>query len=223
MNRFFLVLLFVFTGFIIAQAQAKPAVRTQPGAKKPVKGVKPAAEDTVWKNPADTIDWNDYDVKFERRFTVYTKRQGGKDKRLRLCVNIPRDTMLNYCYVDSLCRDPERFKILFEKRDADTTYILLFVEAFSKPADKPACDGGRETKLMFFRWSMSANKAIVRQRNIISCMRGIEAMGHTSAYDWNGEEPLVVDYFRPGKNFVTVKFDPANYKLGLQSVTDETK
>jgi hypothetical protein len=226
MNRMLLSLLLVSSVAYSAFAQPKPAGGARPSssaAKKPGKGAKVNPQDTVWRNPADTIDWNDYDIRFERRFAVYTKRQGGKDKRLRLCVNLPRDTMLNFCMVDSLCRDPERYKVLFETKDADTTYILLFVEAFSKPVAKPSCDAGRETKLLFFRWSTSTNKALVRQRNISSCMRGIEPMGKVSAYDWKGDEPLVVEYYKPGSNFVSLKFDPQQYKLGFQSAGDEGK
>jgi hypothetical protein len=216
MRRLILVgLLLSFAASAYSQGRP-PASRSQHKKSKPGE-----TQDTVWVNPSDTLDWNDYDVKTERRFAVYTKRPGGKDKRLRLCVNIPRDTTLYFCMVDSLCRDPEKYKVLFEAKEADSTYILLFVEAFSKPKDKPACDGGRETKLIFIRWNTVRNKQLISIKNISSCMRGIENMSKTSPIEWDGASPLVVNYYRGNSRFEELKFDPGQYKLGLQSGDDD--
>jgi hypothetical protein len=209
MSRIIVILILLsFSGI----AQTRAALSKKP-PKKPV-------ADTVFHNPSDTIDWNDWDIRMERRFAVYTKRQGGKDKRLRLCVNLIGDTVLNYCMIDSFCKDPEKYRIMFKAREADTTYILLFIDAFSKSPEKPACDAGKETKLMFFRWNTSTNNALIKQRNVSSCMRGITNMTKTPIDEWDGKSVLTVNYYRGGSNFIEMRFDPANYKLGMQSVSD---
>ena len=38
-----------------------------------------------------------------------------------------------------------------------------------------------------------------------------------SIADWDASEVLTVNYYRGGTNFIEMKFDPANYKLGFQT------
>lgn len=212
MHRILVLILVFFSLVATAQkghAAKKPA---RPGKTKPV-------VDTAFVNPADTIDWDEFDIVNEKRFAVYTRRNRGKDRRLRLCVNLVGDTMYNYCNFDSTCRDPELFKIMFTKKEADTTFILLLVDAFSKAPDRPECAAGRETRLMFFRWNTATNQAVVKQRNVSSCMKGITNMTKTPISEWDGSSVLSVSYHR-GSKFLETRFDPSNYRLGLQSVSD---
>jgi hypothetical protein len=173
----------------------------------------------------DSIDEREAEIRAQRKFAVYSKKvQTKKKTRLRLCIQLVNDdTVLTHCVNDSLCRDPETSKVLFQKIDGDTTYVLVLVDAFSKPADKPACDAGHETKLYFARWNPESNKAIWRVRTISSCMKGITNMTHEPIVNWDQNSPLILNYHRGGISFVELKFDPAQYKSGLQIVSDTGK
>lgn len=161
------------------------------------------------------------DLVIPKEFAVYTRRPRSKKERMKLCINlVSPQNILNHCVNDSLCRDPEVSKILFEKKQGDTTYVLVYVRAFSKPDDKPACDAGKEVKLVYFRWNTQTNKAVIKLRNVESCMRNITNMSKESADSWDGASPLILKYYRGGQNFVELKFDPQNYLLGFQSSSD---
>ena len=156
-----------------------------------------------------------------KEFAVYTKRSKIKTEKMKLCINlVSPDTIFNYCINDSLCRDPEVSKILWEKKQGDTTYVLVYVRAFSKPEDKPACDAGKEVKLFFVRWNTHTNKSIVKLKNVESCMRGITNMTKESVDSWDTTSPLIFKYHKGAQNFVELKFDPQQYLIGLQSISD---
>jgi hypothetical protein len=215
MNK--LVILFLFI-YAVAGAQTKsPASKKNPKAKK---------DTVVAVVETDTIDHKDEEIREQHQFAVYSKRPRGVDKKMKLCLNLvgENDAEINYCVNDSLCKDPEFYKVLFNQADGDTTYMLIFVDAFSKVRDRPACDAGRETKLFFTRWNTKTNKAIWKQRTISSCLKAITNMTKAPIRDWDGNAPLVVNYHRGGTNFIELRFDPGQYKLGLQSANDaETK
>jgi hypothetical protein len=154
-------------------------------------------------------------------FKVYTKKPKKKEDRMKLCLNlVSGDSIFNYCMNDSTLRDPEISKILFEQKDGDSTYVLVYVEAFSKPKDKPSCDAGRERKLFYVRWNTKTNKAIVKQKYFESCMKNITNMSKEPVASWDGTSVLTVNYYRGGINFTEFTFDPKKYLLGFQT-TDE--
>ncbi len=163
-------------------------------------------------------------LKKERNtFRVYTKYPKKNSKeRIQLCINITaKDTNLTYCTKDSICKDPEVTKLLFNKTIGDTVYQLILVDAFTKSAyNGGACNGGKETKLFFVRWNAPKGKAIWKTRTVASCIKTITNMTKTPIKDWDGSSPLVVSYHK-GSSFIDVKFDPANPQLGLQSSKDE--
>jgi hypothetical protein len=188
---------------------------------------KPLPKSSKLKAVADSVKVDsaiavkEEDPKIPREFAVYTKRLKSKTEKIKLCINlVSPDTVFNYCINDSICKDPEVTKILFEQKKSDSTYVLVFVQAFSKPLDKPECDAGKEVKLFFVRWNTKTNKAIVKQKSIESCMRGITNMTKEPIDNWDRVSPLILKYYRAGDKFVELKFDPQNYLLGFQSATD---
>ena len=170
---------------------------------------------------ADTTDPIEESLKAERKFGVYTKQPKKSDNRMKLCINlVSAESMLNICINDSLCKYPEVGKILFEKTNGDSTYVLVFADAFTKVNNRPTCDAGKETKLVFIRWNTSTNKAIWKQKTVSSCIKSISNMTKEPIAKWDGKSPLEVNYHKGGSNFVTLKFDPVNYLLGFQSTTE---
>lgn len=187
-----------------------PAGKT---GKTETKSAQPAKDSVVQTSPADTIDLRDKQIRESRSFVVYTKRPKGKDKRIKLCYQITGDTVLNYCVNDTVLRDPEVYRELFRQKDGDTTYVLLYVDAFTKEVDK-LCDGGHETKLVYFRWNTKRNKAIVKQRTIGSCVKFINNMSKVDLDGWDKKSPLLFEYNK-GIHFYELTFDPARYKQGF--------
>jgi hypothetical protein len=187
--------------------------------KKPVPGKKPAKPEVAVKDsvvePVEEVE------PFPTEFTVYTKRSKTKKQRMKLCINLVHgDSILNYCMNDSLLRDPEVKKILFQKEVSDTTYVLVYAQTFTKDPELPECSAGREAKLFFIRWNTVQNKAIVKQKYIESCYKTITRMGKEPVIEnWDGQTPLKISYHR-GTHFHDITFDPQNYLLGIQSSGD---
>jgi len=175
---------------------------------------------TVATTPDDSTkakDAPEIDQPPPREFAVYTKRK--KKERTKLCFNLitpDSNTILNHCINDSVCRDPEVYKILWQKTEADSTFALVYVQAFSKPVDKPACDLGKEIKLAFIRWNTATNKATLKQKNIESCMKNITNMTKEPVRDWDGTSPLTINYYRGSGGFQEIRFDPAEFRKGFQ-------
>lgn len=200
--------------FLLVLSFYAGAQTKKPVQKKPVKTV----QDSV---PPDTLADAEETTPIPREFMVYTKRPGKKEKRMKLCLNLVNgDSIFNYCMNDSVLRDPHVTKILFEKKNADSTYVLVYADAFSKPKEKPSCDAGHERKLFFVRLSNTTNKAIVKQKYIESCMKNVTKMSKDDITEWDGNSILTVSYYRGGINFMELKFDPQNYLLGMQSTND---
>jgi hypothetical protein len=195
--------------------------QTKPATKKPV-GTKKANVESPDSLKTDVV--KEEHVILPREFAVYTKKAHTKKERTKLCINLVcKDTVLNYCMNDSLCRDPETSKILFEQRKGDTLYVLVFIDGFSKPdaaLDDGRCGAGKETKLVFCRWNTKTNQAKWKQRNISSCLRGVTNMSQDAVANWDKTSPLVVNYHRGSSIFVELKFDPEKFELGLQSIKD---
>lgn len=220
MYKLILILGLLFAS--LANAQTKPASATKKPAGKPAKQ-ELARLDSLKK---DSLMKEDKPAKLPRQFMVYSKHAKARTERTKLCVNLVcKDTVLNYCMNDSLCLDPEVSKVLFEKRNGDTLYVLVYVEAFTKidaTNDDGRCNAGRETKLLFAKWNTKTNIAKWKQRNISSCRKGIDNMGKESIVDWDQSAPLLLSYHR-GANFYEVKFDPERYQLGFQSMNNATE
>jgi hypothetical protein len=211
-----LIFVFVLLASII-NAQTKTA--SLKNKKTP-----PVVADTLIK---DTIVVKNVEVKVPRKFMVYTKKvasqiNGKKKERLKLCINlVSADSVLNYCINDSICFNPEVFKILFEQKVGDTAFVLVYVDAFTKPTgDDPKCAAGHETKLFFARWNTKTNSAKWKQKNICSCSKGIINMTKEPISDWDKSVPLLVNYYRGGDDFIDLTFDPAHPELGLQTKGD---
>jgi len=202
MLRLFILSLLLCT---FAQAQTKKA----PVNKTPV-----METDSI---PSDSLIVEEEIEVVSHEFGVKTKRPKNNTGRVKLCLNLVLgDSVLNYCVNDSVLKDPEMSKVLFQKQVADTNYVLVYVAAFSKPVDKVACDAGKEVKLFFIRWNTKTNKVLASQKSIESCMRGIENMTKEPITEWDGKSVLQINYYRGGNNFMELKFDPANYLIGMQ-------
>jgi hypothetical protein len=155
-------------------------------------------------------------------FYVKTKHARPKTAdKTQLCINIAnKDTSLLYCVNDSICKDPEVSKVIFQESKGDTTYMLIYVDAFSKSkSDGGLCNAGKETKLFFVRWNTKVNQAKWKQKTIASCLKGITNMTKDPIVDWDKSAPLTASYHR-GSTFYDVKFDPQHPELGLQSAKD---
>jgi len=183
--------------------------------KPPVKGKKTKVDSLALDSIARAAEVPD--VK-PTEFIVYTKRS--KKQKTKLCINlVSQDSILNYCMSDSVLHDPEFYKILFEARDMDSTYSLVYVRAFTKDPDRQECYSGKEVKLYFVRWNTSTNKATVKSKYIESCRKGITTMSKDPIETWTPEQPLVINY-NQGLDFIELRFDPSNYKVGMQSVKE---
>lgn len=171
--------------------------------------------------PLDTTDPVEESIKAQRKFGVYTRKARKPENRMKLCIQlVSNSSVLNLCFNDSICKYPETSKILFEKTNGDSTYALVFIEAFTKAPDKPSCDAGRETKLVYVRWNTNTNKAIYKQRNVSSCLKVITNMNKEPIVNWDGSSPLAINYLKGGTTFMELRFDPNNYLLGFQSSGD---
>lgn len=162
--------------------------------------------------------------KTKMSFWVKTKYPNPKLKtavpqQIQLCINIvSKDTNLTYCVNDSICKDPELKKLLYEKSVGDTTYMLIFVQAFTKSkSDGGLCNSGKETKLFFVRWNPKTNVAKWKTKNINSCIKTITNMTKEKITAWDKSGPLLVSYHK-GSTFHELKFDPEQPQLGLQNL-----
>jgi hypothetical protein len=145
------------------------------------------------------------------KFYVRTKKPFRPTDKMQLCYNLVyKDTNLKFCVNDSICKDPEVTKVLFEQVKGDTNYVLVYVDAFTKSkTDKGAlCGSGHETK-----W---------KNKVINSCYRTITNMTKTPIVDWDKSSVLTISYHK-GSDFIDVTFDPAAPEKGLQSNQDNEK
>lgn len=206
MNKVFVFSVFFSFSLLLSAQSKKPA---------PAK-----AAETTTTAAADTTGPKELEPPIPKEFAVYTKRYRILKPALRLCINLPGgDSTLNYCMVDSLVRDPEKFKILFQKKDADSTFALIYVSAFTKDPERPECVAGKESKLYFIRWNTKTNKAIVKQRYIESCYKTITRLSDENLMEYDGNSPLKLTYNR-GAAFIDLTFDPANFRAGIQSTKE---
>jgi hypothetical protein len=161
----------------------------------------------------------------KRTFWVRTRYPAkGTAGKTELCMNlVSKDTNLTYCINDSICKEPEDYKILFQKQNGDSIHMLIFVDAYSKSKnDQGLCSSGHETKLFFTRWNVKTNSARWKIKNVRSCLKGITLLGKDPFAEWDKTSPLIVKYHR-ADFFYEIKFDPAHPELGIQSVKDEPK
>lgn len=209
------VIIFAILFATFANAQTKPA----PGGKKPTgKNDKSVAKKDSLKTEKEPEVYVEPVIPHE--FLVYTKKPRKAKDRTKLCINLVSDaSVINYCMNDSLCKDPEVYKILFEQRQGDTLYVLIFIDAFTKidaTNDDGRCNAGKETKLVFAKWDTKTNQAKWKQKNISSCSKGITNMTKEPILSWDKSSVLTINYHR-GLSFYEIKFDPQQYQLGLQN------
>lgn len=160
-------------------------------------------------------------MKKERNsFKVYTKRSKKPSDPIQLCINIAaKDTNYLHCMNDSIVKDPEISKLLFDKTIGDTTYMLIYIDSYTKLASKPACAGGKETKFYFVKWVVGKSKPVFKAKTIASCYKGVTNMTKTPILEWDKQSILTASYHK-GSSFVDINFDPANPQKGLQSSKD---
>lgn len=162
----------------------------------------------------------------ERRkhFYVKTKYPTRPTDKIQLAYNLVyNDTNIMHFVNDSICKDPEVAKVLFEKLVGDTNYVLIYVDAYSKSkSDGGRCNAGKETKITFVRWNVKTQASKWKHRTISSCLKTITNMTKTSIADWDKSSELIMNYHR-GANFYDIKFDPAKPQLGLQSSSTDNE
>lgn len=191
----------------------------------PMSGKKIVHKDIIRRNDSLRKDLAARLKKERMSFWARTKYPNPKAKvpqKTQLCINlVSKDTNYVHCINDSICLDPEVAKVLFEKRTADSTYMLVFLDAFNKNKnDGGMCSTGHESKLLFIRWNTKTNGIKIKTKNIASCARGITNMTKEPIADWDKSAPLIVKYNR-SVNFYEIMFDPAKPELGIQAVKDD--
>ena len=185
--------------------------------KKPNPKAKPVPVDTSI-SASDTLDVKGGELKQHHEFGVYTRKPYKPLNRMKLCINLTSEVSnYNFCINDSICKYPEFANVLFQKKDGDSTFALVLVDAITKTDNKPECDAGHETKIFFVRWNTKTNQASWKQRTISSCMKVVTNMTKEPIKDWDKTSVLKINYHRGGTNFIELKFDPENYHLGFQS------
>lgn len=211
---------------LILGAQNKKAPAREPAKE-------PENQPVSWESVGQVDTMEQYNLAMEekrkalepvlpRTFMVYTKKAKEKGERTKLCFHlVTKDTLLDHCVNDSLCKDPEVYKQLYESSQGDSTYLLIYVEAFTKAGpDFPQCDAGKESKLVFIRWNTKTNKVKFKQKVISSCLRGIVNMTKEPIVNWDGSGILEVSYYRGGSDFPNIKFDPNQPLLGMQESSE---
>ncbi|HWY10595.1 MAG TPA: hypothetical protein VN026_04670 [Bacteroidia bacterium] len=187
----------------------------------PVTGKKTIFKDVKRRNDSIRVVFKKAYKKRNNTFYVATKRPVREGDKMKLCINIiNKDTNLLYCVVDSVCKDPEFSKIMFEKQKGDSVYMLIYVYAFSKLGGN--CNGEKEAKLFFTRWNVVEGRAIWKNKHISSCAKTITNMTKTPIEEWDGKSVLTVNYHR-GTTFHEIFFDPEHPELGIQSTKEGAK
>ncbi len=182
----------------------------------------------------ETVDYHD-DPVFRRRndsavnairmrkrtFGVFTHKDVKNKNRLQLCINlVNKDTNYRYCVNDSICKYPEKHKILYQQKAGDTTYMLIYVFAYTKSPSKPNCAGGKEIKIYYVKWNEKYNTAKFKPLTIESCYKGITNLTKNNPEEWNGKTPLTVS-FHKGSGFYDYTFDPNAPQKGFQGSSDD--
>lgn len=191
----------------------------------PNSGKKVVHKDILRRNDSLRKDLRDRLKKERMTFRVWTQHPNPKAKekeRKMLCINIVhKDTSLIYKTKDSVCVDPENFKLLHEYTAGDSTYMLIYIDAFTKDGNE-LCGAGHETKLYFVRWNTKTMEAKWKFKNICSCSKAITLMTKRKVInEWDKKSPLQITYNR-GMDFMELKYDPANPKLGIQMLKDDS-
>jgi hypothetical protein len=157
----------------------------------------------------------------KRTFGVFTYKDPKNKGRLQLCINlVNKDTNYRHCVNDSIIKNPEKHKILFQQKRGDTTYMLIYVFAFTKAASKPNCSGGKEIKIYFVKWNEKYNTAKFKPLTIESCYKGITNLTKNNPEEWDGKSVLMVS-FHKGSGFYDYTFDPNSPQKGFQGATED--
>lgn len=187
----------------------------------PVTGKTVYFKDVKKRNDSIRIAFRKEWKKRNNTFYVRTKKPKNKGDRMKLCINlVAKDTNITYCVNDSIMRDPEVGKVIFQKQNGDTMYFLVLVEAFNKII--PTCGTTKESKLYFARWNYKENKAIWKVKTFSSCAKTITNMTKAPVADWDGKSLLTIS-FNKGSDFVDLTFDPERPEKGILSSKDGGK
>ncbi|MFN5674351.1 MAG: hypothetical protein ACK46W_04685 [Bacteroidota bacterium] len=154
-------------------------------------------------------------------FGVYTKTANATYKRTRLFIQVAEGSQTHLFSIhDSLCINPEKSKVLFQKSEGDSVFCLIGIDAFSKASNNPYCDAGKETKVVYLRWNTKTQKSRFKQRTISSCLRGITNLSPQDIFAWQPSGNLELTYHKGGDVYITVLFDPKNWHVGFQSSSE---
>lgn len=187
----------------------------------PVTGKTTFFKDVKKRNDSIRIVFRRELKKKNNTFYVKTRKPKNATERTRLCFNIiAKDTNLTHCFNDSIMRDPEIAKVLYEKAVGDTVFMLILVEAFNKTI--PTCGTTRESKLYYARWNYKESKVLWKVKTFSSCAKTITNMTKEPVVDWDKKSPLVIS-FNKGSDFVDLIFDPDHPEKGIQSSKDGGK
>ena len=191
----------------------------------PNTGKKVQHKDIKRKNDSLRKDLRDRLKKEKMTFRVWTQHPNPKatvKERKMLCVNIVhKDTSLIYKTKDSVCVDPENYKLLHEYTNGDSTYMLIYIDAFTKDNNE-LCLAGHETKLYFVRWNTKTMEAKWKFKNICSCSKGITMMTKRKTInEWDKVSLLDIKYNRD-LDFTELRYDPSKPTLGIQVIKDDS-
>lgn len=204
------------TPFESLEYQLKPESETDP-----VSGKTTYYKDVKKRNDSLRVAFRKALKKKYSTFSVKTVKPRNATERMKLCFNIvAKDTNLTHCFKDSIMRDPELAKVIYDKAVGDTVYMLILVEAYNKTI--PTCGTTKESKLYYARWNYKESKAIWKVKTFSSCAKTITNMTKFNVADWDKKSPLVIS-FNKGSDFVDLTFDPDKPEKGIVSSNDALK
>ena len=161
--------------------------------------------------------------KIHRIFATHIK------KHLPVKITKQTDTKVDFGYIyvgGSYISEEDRkrkkcIELCFVYHPGDTVFCLIVIDAFSKASDNPLCDAGKETKVVYARWSTKTNKSKFKQRTVSSCLRGITNLTTTDLFKWNPDSgPLELNYHKGGDLYIQVIFNPKDFHIGFQSTSE---
>lgn len=217
MFKHLLIISLLITSLINAQTKTNKSVKNKKTDKNQLKA------DSIAK-ANEGLAPGYVEVVVPHSFFVYTKRPKLITDKMQLCYNLVSNGVEHRkCFNDSLCKDPEVTKLLFEKQIGDTNYVVIYVDAFTKSkSDGGVCNAGKETKISFVRWNVKTNESKWKTKNISSCIKTITNMTKEPIVDWDKTSILTINYHR-GSGFYELKFDPQKPQLGFQSPNESDK
>jgi hypothetical protein len=154
------------------------------------------------------------------RFSVKTERDANKKTKGNVLTLVDGKEKVDYTWNDTITRDPETTKVLFEKQKGDTLYALLYISTFSKVATTSAngrCVAGKEKRVFFVKWARKTNQAKWKNKCVESCLLNVTNMTtEETITTWDKKTELVFKTLKANE-FVDLSFDPNKFWEGLKS------